>query len=82
MAKPVILTVDDEPQVLNAVERDLRQHYRGDYRIVKAGSGAQALEAVQGLKRRNNPLALLLADQRMPSMTGTEFLAEAMLLYP
>jgi len=82
MAKPVILTVDDEPQVLNAVERDLRQHYRGDYRIVKAGSGAEALEAVQGLKRRNNPLALFLADQRMPGMTGTEFLAKAMLLYP
>ena len=82
MAKPVILTVDDEPQVLNAVERDLRQHYRGKYRIIKAGSGAQALEAVQGLKRRNDPLALFLADQRMPGMTGTEFLAEAMLLYP
>ena len=82
VAKPAILTVDDEPQVLNAVERDLRQHYRGKYRIVKAGSGAQALEAVQGLKKRNDPLALFLADQRMPSMTGTEFLAEAMLLYP
>lgn len=82
MAKPVILTVDDEPQVLNAVERDLRKHYRGEYRIIKASSGAQALEAVQGLKRRNDPLALFLADQRMPSMTGTEFLAEAMLLYP
>ena len=82
MAKPVILTVDDEPQVLNAVERDLRQHYRGDYRIIKAGSGAEALEAVQGLKRRNDPLALFLADQRMPSMSGTDFLAEAMLLYP
>ncbi|MFV1859290.1 MAG: FAD-dependent oxidoreductase [Anaerolineales bacterium] len=82
MAKPVILTIDDEPQVLNAVERDLRQHYRGEYRIVKASSGAQALEAVQGLKHRNDPLALFLADQRMPGMTGTEFLAEAMLLYP
>ena len=82
MAKPVILTVDDEPQVLNAVERDLRKHYRGEYRIIKAGSGAEALEAVQGLKRRNDPLALFLADQRMPSMTGTDFLAEAMLLYP
>ena len=82
MAKPVILTVDDEPQVLNAVERDLRKHYRGEYRIIKAGSGAEALEAVKGLKRRNDPLALFLADQRMPSMTGTDFLAEAMLLYP
>ena len=82
MAKPVILTVDDEPQVLNAVGRDLRQHYRGKYRIVKAGSGVEALEAVQGLKRRNDPLALFLVDQRMPGMTGTEFLAEAMKLYP
>ena len=76
------MTVDDEPQVLNAVERDLRQHYRGKYRIVKAGSGVEALEAVQGLKRRNDPLALFLVDQRMPGMTGTEFLAEAMKLYP
>jgi len=82
MSKPVLLIVDDEPQVLNAVERDLRAHYRGDYRIVKAGSGAEALEAVNQLKRRNNPLALFLADQRMPSMTGTEFLAEAIKIYP
>ncbi|MEK6588679.1 MAG: FAD-dependent oxidoreductase [Chloroflexota bacterium] len=82
MAKPVILTVDDEPQVLSAVERDLRQHFRGDYRIVKAGSGAQALQAAQELKRRNDPLALFLVDQRMPEMTGTEFLTEAIKLYP
>jgi len=82
LAIPVILTVDDEPQVLNAVGRDLRQHYRGEYRIVKAGSGVEALEAVQGLKRRNDPLALFLVDQRMPGMTGTEFLSEAMKLYP
>jgi thioredoxin reductase (NADPH) len=82
MNKPVILIVDDDIQVLNAVERDLRQHYRGDYRIVKASSGAQALEAVNQLKRRNNPLALFLVDQRMPSMTGTEFLMEAIKIYP
>lgn len=82
MAKPIILTVDDEPQVLNAVERDLRRHYRGDYRILKATSGAEALETVRQLKRRNAPLALCLADQRMPIMTGTEFLAEARKLYP
>ncbi len=82
MAKPIILTVDDEPQVLNAVERDLRRHYRGDYRIVKASSGQEALEAVRQLKRRNAPIALFLADQRMPVMTGTEFLAEARKLYP
>ena len=82
MAKPIILTVDDEPQVLNAVERDLRQHYGGDYRILKAGSGADALDAVKQLKQRNAPLALFLVDQRMPHMSGTEFLAEAQKLYP
>lgn len=82
MAEPVILTVDDEPQVLNAVNRDLRQHYRSDYRIMKAGSGAEALEAVQQLKQRNTPLALFLVDQRMPNMSGTEFLAEARKYYP
>ena len=82
MAKPVILTVDDDPQVLNSVERDLRQHFRGDYRILKANSGAEALQTMQGLKRRNDPLALFLVDQRMPEMTGTEFLTEAIKLYP
>jgi len=82
MAKPIIMTVDDEPQVLNAVERDLRQHYRGDYRIVKVGSGGEALETVQRLKERNDPIALFLVDQRMPSMSGTEFLAQAIKIYP
>ena len=82
MTKPIILTVDDEPQVLNAIERDLRQHYHGDYRIVKATSGAEALDVVHELKRRNAPIALFLADQRMPTMSGTEFLAEARKLYP
>ncbi len=82
MNKPVLLIVDDEMQVLNAVERDLRQHYHADYRIVKAGSGAEALDAVHQLKLRGNPLALFLVDQRMPSMTGTEFLREAIKIYP
>ncbi len=82
MATPVILTVDDEPQVLNAIERDLRSHFRSDYRIVKATSGADAIEAARELKRRNTPLALFLVDQRMPSMSGTEFLAEARELHP
>jgi thioredoxin reductase (NADPH) len=82
MAKPIILAVDDEPQVLNAVERDLRKHYGGDYRIVKAASGSEALEIARQLKLRNAPIALFLADQRMPAMTGTEFLAEARHLYP
>jgi thioredoxin reductase (NADPH) len=74
--------IDDEPQVLNAVERDLRQHYRGDYRLMKAGSGAEGLDTVRQLKQRNAPLALFLVDQRMPAMSGTEFLAEAIKLYP
>jgi thioredoxin reductase (NADPH) len=82
MAKPVIMTIDDEPHVLNAIGRDLQAHYRSDYRIVKAASGAEALEAVREFKRRNTPVALLLVDQRMPVMSGVEFLTEAMKLYP
>lgn len=82
MPEPVILILDDEIQVLNAVERDLRKHYRTDYRIVKAASGQEALDALRRLKQRNAPLALFLVDQRMPEMSGTEFLAEALKLYP
>ncbi|MCI0698958.1 FAD-dependent oxidoreductase [candidate division KSB1 bacterium] len=82
MAKPSILILDDEPHVLNAVERDLRQYYRDDYRIIKASSGAQALEMVRQLKQRNAPVALFLVDQRMPQMSGTEFLEAARQLYP
>jgi thioredoxin reductase (NADPH) len=82
MAKPIIMTVDDEPAVLNAVERDLRRQYGGEYRILKAGSGAEGLEAVKELKKRNTPVALFLVDQRMPAMTGTEFLAQALKFYP
>ena len=82
MAKPIIMTIDDEPHVLNAIARDLQAHYQKDYRIVKAGSGDEALEAVQEIKRRNVPMALFLVDQRMPSMSGVEFLQEAIKLYP
>jgi len=82
MAKPIIMTVDDEPQVLNAVERDLRRHFRSEYRIVKVGSGSEALDVVRQLKQRNDPVALFLVDQRMPHVSGTEFLAQAMKLYP
>ena len=82
MTKPVIMTVDDEPEVLNAVERDLRRRFAADYRIVKAGSGAQALDAVRQLKRRNAPVALFLVDARMPHMSGTEFLVQARQIYP
>jgi thioredoxin reductase (NADPH) len=82
MPKPIILTVDDESQVLNAIERDLRRHYGSEYRILKANSGTEALEAVRQLKSRNASVALFLADQRMPNMSGTEFLAQARALYP
>jgi thioredoxin reductase (NADPH) len=82
MPKPVILTLDDDPQVLNAVERDLRKHYRSEYRVIKSNSGAEALGTVRQLKQRDEPLALFLVDQRMPGMTGTEFLEQAMVFYP
>jgi thioredoxin reductase (NADPH) len=82
MAKPIVMTIDDEPHVLNAIARDLQAHYQKDYRIVKAGSGTEALETVLEFKRRNTPVALFLVDQRMPAMSGVEFLAEAIKLYP
>jgi len=82
MSKPILLTVDDDPEVLNAIERDLRQHFRTDYRVVKASSGAQALETITELKQRGSQLALFLVDERMPHMTGTQFLSEAIKVYP
>jgi len=82
MAKPVILAVDDDPEVLNAVDRDLRQHFRADYRVMKVGSGAHALETTRQLKKRGSAVALFLVDERMPEMTGTQFLVEAIKLYP
>jgi thioredoxin reductase (NADPH) len=82
MAIPIIFTVDDEIQVCNAIERDLRQHFRKAYRIMKATSGAVALETVQQLKQRNDQIALFLVDQRMPGMEGVGLLTEAMKFYP
>jgi thioredoxin reductase (NADPH) len=82
LSKPIILTVDDEEQIRNAVERDLRRQYRKDYRIVKASSGAEALTVTEEIERRNSTVALFLADQRMPGMGGTEFLAGAKEFFP
>ena len=82
MAKPVILCVDDEPQVLNAINRDIRRHFGKEYRVLRAGSGSEALETVKQLKQRNEQIVLFLSDQRMPEMTGTEFLTEARQFYP
>jgi thioredoxin reductase (NADPH) len=80
--KPVLLAVDDDPEVLNAIERDLRHHFRADYRVVKASSGAQALDAVRQLLQRGDQVALFLVDERMPHMSGTQFLLEAIKICP
>jgi thioredoxin reductase (NADPH) len=80
--KPALLVVDDDPQVLAAVRRDLRSRYREHYTIVSAGSGPQALDTVRELKARGDSLALILSDQRMPGMLGHEMLAQSRELYP
>jgi thioredoxin reductase (NADPH) len=82
MAKPVILAVDDDPDVLRAVVRDLRHRYGDDYRILRAASGQEALDALQELQRRQEPAALFLVDQRMPQMSGVEFITAATRFYP
>jgi thioredoxin reductase (NADPH) len=82
MTKPVILSVDDDREVLAAVERDLRKQYRAHYRIVTAASGQEALDAALELKRRGTPVALFLVDQRMPMMNGTQLLGELRKLFP
>jgi thioredoxin reductase (NADPH) len=78
MAKPTIIAVDDDLQVLAAVERDLRRKYGKEYRVVGATSGAGAIKTIHRLVLRGEPIALLLVDQRMPEMTGVEFLAHVM----
>ncbi len=82
MTKPVLLTVDDDVDVLAAVARDLRTRYGRDYRILRADSGIGALELLGELKERGEPVALMLSDQRMPKMDGVAFLSEAKKLYP
>jgi CBS domain-containing protein len=79
--RPIIFIVDDEPEVLNAVERDLRARYGSKYRTLKASSGESALEMLSTLKGRGEQVALLMSDQRMPAMEGTEFLAQACKIY-
>jgi thioredoxin reductase (NADPH) len=81
-ARSSILTVDDDPAVSRAVARDLRRRYGDTYRIVRAESGEQALDALREMKLRGETVAVLLADYRMPQMSGLEFLEAAMDLYP
>ena len=82
MEKPAILTVDDDPAVLQAIARDLRTQYSDRYRILRADSGQTALEVVQQLKLRGGTAALFLVDQRMPEMSGVEFLDQASDIFP
>jgi thioredoxin reductase (NADPH) len=82
MIKTTIIAVDDDQAVLNSVERDLRQKYGRDYRIVKADSGAAALDVVRQLKQRDDTVALFVVDQRMPHMTGIQFLEKAIQFFP
>jgi thioredoxin reductase (NADPH) len=82
VTKPAILTVDDDPQVLAAIGRDLRAKYGEDFRVLQASSGPEALEAVDELRARGETIALFLADQRMPELEGTDFLLEARTRFP
>src|SRR3954449_6455854 len=80
--RPAIVAVDDDPAVLAAVARDLRRGFGERYRIVRAGSGEQALEALTELMRRGDQVALLIADQRMPGLSGTDYLVRAREIIP
>src|ERR1700734_1538488 len=82
MPKPILLAIDDDISVLEAVVQDLRRHYGQDYRIVRAASGAAALDICHQLRERKDIVALFLSDQRMPGMTGVDFLQQALTVYP
>jgi thioredoxin reductase (NADPH) len=82
MAKPALFAIDDEPEVLGAVDRDLRHRYGQEYRVLRSDSGVSALDALKQLKLRGEPVALFLVDQRMPHLTGVQFLEEAIALFP
>jgi thioredoxin reductase (NADPH) len=82
MNKPALLVVDDDPQVLAAVRRDLRSHYRETYTILSAASGEEALATIRELKARGDALAIVISDQRMPGMQGTDLLAQSRDFYP
>ncbi len=82
MNKPVLMIVDDDPQVLAAVRRDLRSRYRESYTVMSAASGDDALNAMRELKSRGDSLAMLICDQRMPGMMGSEVLAKSRAIYP
>ncbi|HEY2856513.1 MAG TPA: FAD-dependent oxidoreductase [Gemmatimonadaceae bacterium] len=80
--RPVLLAVDDDPEVLRAVDRDLRRRYADKYRVVRAESGASAINALRTFGERGDPIAMVVADQRMPEMTGVELLQQTLRLVP
>ncbi len=82
MKSPIILTVDDDAEVLRAISQDLRSEYGKKYRIIRAGSGQRALDVTRAARLANETVALFLADQRMPGMSGVEFLESASALFP
>ena len=82
MPKPILLSVDDDSDVLRAIERDLRSQYGADYRVIGTDSPQKALDLLKQLKVRNDSVALMLADQRMPHMNGVEFLQQGMQMFP
>lgn len=82
MAKPIIFSIDDDASVLQAITRDLRKRYGEQYRVMRASSGTDALDALRELRKTNDPIALFVVDQRMPQMNGIEFMAAANQIYP
>jgi thioredoxin reductase (NADPH) len=82
MERPVIFALDDDPAVVRAVARDLRQAYGEHYRIVRSESPTEALDALTTLKQQNGQVALFVIDQRMPQMSGVEFLERAIEVFP
>ncbi len=82
MKLPFIIVIDDDVQVLRAIQRDVRKKYRDEYRVLAAGSGKEALDAVSELKLKNETVAMFLSDQRMPEMEGTDFMEKAKVIFP
>jgi thioredoxin reductase (NADPH) len=82
MNEPIIFCIDDDPQVLRAISRDLKAKYRGEYKVLSTSSAKEALEALQELKKKGDAVAIFIADQRMPEMDGVSFLVKALEFYP